>query len=72
MYVVLLFDFSFTYPFCVYVQNLQSLSSVVIVFEPVIGSSTRGDIQHSHFQLVQCFIRQSQVPNQMPNALITT
>lgn len=51
-------------------MHLQSMSSVVVVFEPVVGSSTSGDVQHSHFQLVQCIIGQPQVPNQMPDALI--
>lgn len=62
MHVVILFV-------CLY---LQSMSRVVVIFEPVIGSSTSGYVQHSDFQLVQCLIRQPQVPNQMPNALITT
>lgn len=53
-------------------MHLQSMSSVVVVFEPVVGSSTSGDVQHSHFQLVQCIIGQPQVPNQMPDALIAT
>ncbi|TNN85415.1 hypothetical protein EYF80_004437 [Liparis tanakae] len=48
------------------------LSGVVVVFQPVVGSSACGDVQYSDLQLVQRLIGHPQVPDQMPNALITT
>lgn len=51
---------------------LQLLGGIVVVFEPVVGSSASGDVQHSDFQLVQRLIGHTQVPDQMPNALIAT
>lgn len=37
---------------------LQAISSVIKVFESVVGGSPSGDVQHSDSQLVQCFIGQ--------------
>lgn len=66
--LVFLFPQIYTVFICMY---LQAMSSVVIVLEPVIGCSPSRDIQHSNFQLIQCLVGQPQVPDQMPNALIT-
>lgn len=56
----------------IFFMYLQVLSSVVIVFDSVIHSSPSRNVQHSNPQMVQRFVGQSQVSDNMPNTFITT